>query len=673
MKFAGGLVKHLGLQMYSGAVPSIAELIANSWDADATEVSVKVPLDKPITDDLEVWVQDDGCGMTFDEVDERYLVLGRDRRRFEGDFTDGGRRALGRKGIGKLAGFGIASIVEVWTVRDKQLTAFEMNYEDITKAGSAEMVEPYAPTILADRPVSGTDPIQSGTLVKLKRLQIRNAVNGERFRQSMTRRFALLSTSFKVTVNGTLLKREKMPLQFRYPKTGLNAVEVPGLGTVQWWAGFTEKPITVDEARGIAVLSHGKLVQAPFFFEMSGGASGQHGLQYLTGEVLADMLDEEIDLIATDRSSVLWEDPRAEPLLTWGQSNVRTLLRDWSARRHKANTKRLRDTTPYMAMVARFPEREQKELVTAIDTLAAIDTITQERLDELVAILIRAFENDTFMNLIRALNAAEEKDHETIATLIDEWDIIEAISTAQMVRGRVEIIRTFDGMIKAGVPEKPDMQDYVMAHPWLLDPGWDVLEHERSLDKVLAEKFGVEKTKSDDGRKRLDFFCLADSSMAVVVEVKRPGDTIGLKELGQLEEYVDFLATWNDQSTGDQRRYREVKGCLIYSKMRQDAMKKRDRLAEAGMAVVTWDGLLHTAERLHKEFLEVVKSRAPQDDPRIEALGDLSEGDAKRKRKAGAPKKAAPRKVAKKSAAKKKAAPRRVGTPKTTARVRRGN
>ncbi len=40
MKYAGGLIKHLGLQMYSGAVPSIAELIKNAYDANATEVNI---------------------------------------------------------------------------------------------------------------------------------------------------------------------------------------------------------------------------------------------------------------------------------------------------------------------------------------------------------------------------------------------------------------------------------------------------------------------------------------------------------------------------------------------------------------------------------------------------------------------------------------------------------
>lgn len=622
MKFAGGLVKHLGLQMYSGAVPSIAELISNAWDADAKNVWVDLPLDTPISEGLEVTVRDDGHGMSFDEVNDRYLVLGLNRRQAHGLYSRNGRRVLGRKGIGKLAGFGIAHVMEVWTVRDGHLTAFEMNYEVITRDEKAAPVEEYEPKILADRPVQPDDPIKAGTLVRLKRLQLKNAVSGNRFQRSMTRRFSLLSAGFRVFINGQPLVREGVDFQFRFPETGVATEEVPGIGQVQWWVGFTEKPITIEEARGVAVLAHGKLVQAPFFFELSGGMQGQHGLQYLTGEVHADLLDEDADLISTDRASVLWEDPRASPLLKWGQDKLRALLREWTRKRTDVNKTRLRDKTPLMAMVDRFPPTEQKELVAAINSLASIETITDDRLQELVRILIRAYENDRFMNLIRAMDATEPEALEELGRLIEEWDILEAVNTAQMVRGRVQVIRTFQGMIDSKAPEKPDMQDYVKEHPWLLDPAWDVLRHETSLDRVLAEHFDVKAT-GEEGKRRLDFFSLADSSLAVVVEVKRPGALIGRDELRQLEDYVDYLKDWNKQSTGSKRSRERIRGCLIYSRIRPDAVGMLERLAAAGIEVVTWDGLLETAERLHREFLDVVKSRAPQDDPRIEAIDEL--------------------------------------------------
>ena len=58
-------------------------------------------------------------------------------------------------------------------------------------------------------------------------------------------------------------------------------------------------------------------------------------MQYLTGEVKADFLDEATDLIATDRGTVRWEDPVAAPLKEWGQKKVAQLLRTWTDKRRE--------------------------------------------------------------------------------------------------------------------------------------------------------------------------------------------------------------------------------------------------------------------------------------------------------------------------------------------------
>lgn len=88
MMVAGSLVKHLGLQMYSGAVPSLAELISNAYDAMAQEVNLSIPFDRPVTDGDEIVVEDDGHGMRWDDCEYRYLVIGRDRRKDDGDFSE---------------------------------------------------------------------------------------------------------------------------------------------------------------------------------------------------------------------------------------------------------------------------------------------------------------------------------------------------------------------------------------------------------------------------------------------------------------------------------------------------------------------------------------------------------------------------------------------------------
>lgn len=626
MRYAGGLVRHLGLQMYAGVVPAVAELVANCWDGDASRVDIEIPLDEPLTDDAEIHVSDDGAGMAFDEVNDAYLVLGRDRRAATGtDYTPGGRRVMGRKGIGKLAGFGIAKLVRVDTSKDGHRTAFEMDYDQIVQGSDGQMVEPYEPTILADADAPDASP---GTTVSLARLQTQRAINGDAFRRSMARRFAVFGDQFQVFVNSEPLERREEDWQFRFPDEGWNEVEVDGLGAVRWWVGFTEAPIPHDDARGITVLARGKLVQAPFFFDLSGGAFGQHGMQYMSGEVVADGLDDERDLIATNRAGILWEDQRAQPLLAWGQQQVRDLLRQWAERRQAENETRVRRMVPVLEKLDRLPERARNELGRAIRALASVETIDEDRLRELAEFIVKAYDNDHFMTLVRELNQSDPNVGEQLARVIAEWDVQEAVSLAWIVRGRLEIIEQFGAMIEDGVPEKPDMQEFVKEHPWLLNPAWDVLRHETSLDRVIVEELGIDPD-TEDGARRLDFFTLADAALAVVVELKRPGITLNRDHIRQAEDYVVALRNHYEQIT-DADQKRQVKGVLVGTKVKGADRGYFDNARASDIVTHTWRGLLEQAERLHRDYLEIVRARAPEDDPRLEGIEDEEDADEAR-------------------------------------------
>lgn len=76
MFFEANTIQHLGVKMYSTIPPALAELIANSYDACVTEVYVK------LYDGTEkkVIVQDNGIGMSFDQVNDYFLRIGRKRR-----------------------------------------------------------------------------------------------------------------------------------------------------------------------------------------------------------------------------------------------------------------------------------------------------------------------------------------------------------------------------------------------------------------------------------------------------------------------------------------------------------------------------------------------------------------------------------------------------------------
>src|SRR3954462_15111949 len=77
----GRTLEHLGVQMYKRRDAALAELVANAWDAGASKVSIDLPAPSTynrLTDSITI--ADDGIGMTDDELESDYLVIGRNRR-----------------------------------------------------------------------------------------------------------------------------------------------------------------------------------------------------------------------------------------------------------------------------------------------------------------------------------------------------------------------------------------------------------------------------------------------------------------------------------------------------------------------------------------------------------------------------------------------------------------
>ena len=112
-------VDKLGVKLYDKVSAVIAELVSNSYDADASKVIIEAPMGGylaskaggTITDKgHKICVIDNGIGMIPDEVNPFYLRVGAERRtdgrRGRGDMSQNfGRRVMGRKGVGKLAPF----------------------------------------------------------------------------------------------------------------------------------------------------------------------------------------------------------------------------------------------------------------------------------------------------------------------------------------------------------------------------------------------------------------------------------------------------------------------------------------------------------------------------------------------------------------------------------------
>lgn len=629
MRVSGSLVKHLGLQMYSGAVPALAELVSNSWDAMATDVTIKIPLDRPLQTTDEIIVEDNGHGMTWQECQEKYLDIGRERRRFEGEYSESfnglpKRKVMSRKGIGKLAGFGIADRVEVRTVRNGEITHFEMCFSDIERVKTS--LSEYSPERLSEDGHK-TDET-SGTKIILKNLKPRRSINSNSFHASFLRRFAILSDPlFRVRINDHIIEKHEFDFQFRFPKDGWEVEDLKGIGDVEFWFGLTKNPIKDEHAKGVVVFCRGKLAQQPWFFDIPSVGNQAYGLSYLTGEIKADFIDENPskDLISTDRGSILWDESPAAELKEWAQAKLKEILKKWVDKR--TQSKKARPILKkYLDKAENLPSRQKELYESFVKTLINIPQLDkdEEILDELVKYGYNALTNQGFFDFVKELNNSEDKLFSELGELMKEWTVIEVIAAAQIVKGRVEVIKLLEKMLKNGAKEVPDLHNLLSDHSWLIDPTWDKMADETTLEKLLSEQFGVKEIiKPELGKNRTDFICKGDSGRLFVVEIKNSDfKCTSSKEIEQLKKYVDFLRDHEAQIHSHQRPRREIQGFLIAGDFSNNISREIDRISRDGMFVRRWSDLLRTAIELHREYFNLMKERIPND-PRIKDLEEI--------------------------------------------------
>ena len=111
MTISLNVLRHLGINLYSNAPAVLTEVVANAWDADASEVRIELSKERIV-------IQDNGSGMNSEDFNARYLKVGYAKRDAEPELTPKYLRLpMGRKGIGKLSLFSIADTVEVQSAK----------------------------------------------------------------------------------------------------------------------------------------------------------------------------------------------------------------------------------------------------------------------------------------------------------------------------------------------------------------------------------------------------------------------------------------------------------------------------------------------------------------------------------------------------------------------------
>lgn len=659
------IVDDLGLKLYDKVSAVVAEIIANSYDADAEEVKVEIPLGKALTkvengeiiqSGYAIKVFDDGHGMTPQEANEFYLIVGRHRREFkeQGEFSrDKGRPVMGRKGIGKLAPFGVCKTIEIRsaggekTANGYKVTHFEIDYDDIIditkeqakKGKERRAVSDYHPKPLSD---DETWDKESGTVVTLKNFLPKRVPDKETFARQLSYRFGLGTADFSIKVVDT--KEESPEKEFSIQEvkiplmkgTKINVDEGPVVTEdgqkfpVRGWVGMSKHPYKNEEFAGVRIYVRGKIASVTRDFGLPSGFAGEFvARSYLVGELHADWLDDKEDLIQTHRQDILWSSELGQAFSKWGKEIIKEVAKAGREPRRERVREAFIEKSNLKAIAhLRYdnPELETTalDLGEKIGSFASEDELDDEDyIEGLREIILTVAPHKLLVDTFRKIQEMADKDGKVdvkeLIKLFQTSKIAQLASYGQIVSEKIRVIDIFKQSIREKDTEEKELQEMLEDAPWLIDPRWEPITANQqfkifrdALQAWMKKKYGWEvltTAKIPYEKKRPDFILLNIENSIKLIEIKPPKHTFRDSDWERLNQYYDAM----DEFFGTNKSYEEIfpnrfSIILIVDQisLKNSSNKKAFELLQDKkcLARKTWEDLLNDTTQFHQSYLE---------------------------------------------------------------------
>ena len=632
------VLEHLGINLYSSIPAVLSEVVANSYDADATLVNICTDSEDTIT------ILDDGNGMGLKDINEKYLKVGY-RKRDAGEQLSPkyGRPVMGRKGIGKLSLFSIANRIEIHTKRKEcNGEAFVINKEELEKVISRGESTFSPKEISFDKTLLKEE---TGTCIKLSALKKDTAKSEPYLRRNIARRFSLSTTPdapFDIQINGKTItvadrgyidKVDYLWLIGDFDMDRLKSgnttlrkepIHIPGdlKGgyTVSGWIGSVAelKDLKQDDVvnNKISIIVRGKLAQDDVLANASG--AGVYA-NYLVGEICADYLDEDDlpDIATSNRQQIKDTDERYIALQAFVQKALKQIQNDWTKLRNDANINKALNAIPELSEwfeSLKGDSRKQAERIfqTIENATIADDDIAKRR--ELYGYGILAFERLKVTDNLSALNNLDDAEMlERFGKVFSSMQDIEASLYYDIAAQRVDVLKKLTQHCDENKKEKI-LQKHLFNHLWLLDSSWERATEltgrmEQGVEKEFAEV--TNKLSEEERKARIDIRYKNVAGKHIIIELKRYEMTYNYDiydAMKQIEKYKKALSKCLEATEPNRKPHIET--ILIVG---PNAFKGKDptqidkQLASVDARMVRYDQLIENAEKSYSNYLNANK------------------------------------------------------------------
>jgi hypothetical protein len=642
------VINHLGVGLYSSTPAALTELVANAWDADATEVSIDIdPLANTIV------IQDDGHGMTPEDIKKKFLNVGFSRRGPKGETAksaSGKRFVMGRKGIGKLSMFALANTLRI--ASGTKMTESVGFWIDVPKFKTA--LANHTSTSL---PEFKPNPLPKGhgTRIVMKDV-LKGLKTTESFlRIKLARRFSIIGgKSFVLKLNKVPVTKEDRGfydhVQFLWvfddaslkeiqplcknlaslpvkPKPNEKSVPctavLPNLVTVgkkqfqiSGYIASVGQPKQLgaddDSANIVSVFANGRVFAEDVLTEAN---SAKYYKNYLVGEIHADFLDtDSVDRATASREAIKKDDPTYQALISVIRGALDEISNKWDQWRTDLG---LDESEPQnatiLSWIAGLPDERDKKAATKLMTSVKNATFNSDpkKNAEAQAVLYRgsivAFERLRLRNQLAQLDVLTDVLSPEFAIIFAGLDSLEETAYAEITQQRLKIIEKFATIANNPSTLEKVAQKYLFDHLWLLDPAWDRVTGRAAMEVTLTNY--IKQVVADSSGARLDISYRSSSGRHVVVELKKPSITNLTfdKLFSQVNKYKKAVEKYYlTNEPGKPIPALDIYVLIAKTPSGFDVADKNALAAVSGK-IITYAQLINDAKNAYQEYLDAKK------------------------------------------------------------------
>lgn len=544
-------------------VPSLAELIWNAFDADATEVQIAVE-DNELGSPVEIRVSDNGDGIRLTDAERAFGNLGGSWKKERVKSARSDKRLHGRDGKGRFKAFAIGDRA-VWETTFKDQDAF-LKYKisgqgnDLSNfsIGTPESVR-YART---------------GTLVTIDKISENLGVfsSGGSALQQLSEQFAIYLRDYPTTkltfrgktVDPKAVQRTAFTVSLASFSTEAGILVEGSLEVIEWNFSKKERKLCLCDANGYMLheIEAGVRPGAEYNFTA-----------YVRSAFIARLHDENVlslEELNQDLSRLI-DDARQKLRGYFRQRKAETareLVEEWKKE----------GIYPYTGEAPDALEQARREVfdICAVSVNDYLDSFkagtTKDRKFTLRMIRTAVDENPEALKKILSeiLDLPKNKQND-LAELLDQTSLSSIIEASKTVSDRLKFIAGFRELIfrpesKNALKERKELHRLLEGETWLFGEEYLLTSSDENFTTVLRKHLDKlrppeKKRRSkkedpvtrDDGSQGVIDLMLARElpqygrtrKEYLVVELKRPSQKIDLTVKGQIESYA--LAVMKDE------------------------------------------------------------------------------------------------------------------------------